>query len=566
MVRLDSDGRYDPSFGKGGTMVDRRISALRVLTTQPDGRIVAATEGFRLRNYRSDFRLARYRDDGDPDPSFGMEGLTPIESELEPSWEGPIAPHAIVVRADGGIAVGGEHPQGDSLAPQAIARLYTAGGAFVETVGRVPRISSEPTLAESRLAGLLPEQDGSLIMAGSGYGFGYLNGEGRASYRTTLLLARFVPGSGTPYDPSFGGGEGIVHPVLFPKTLAFEEARAIAADGGQLVVAGEAQRTLLLARYDSDGTLDPSFGQGGLATPAIEGTSGGLGTSRASAVAVQQDGRILVGGDTSRWDKWGYSKGGPFCEECPDMLVARFTPNGDLDPGFGSGGLVRLSSPRGTPLHGEVKEVVPLADGRVLAVATTPEGATLARLGADGSLDPSFGDRGVAVVKFPCWGRDLAKLRRQRCVATPRIRFRAGGLSTARPAVSFRVKPSLPWARIRMARLRLPPALRAGSGLSNRAHVVAIGGSKGAGSTRYLGAEVFERKPGRIAFRGLGEPRALEVKLRPGALRKAGRFEKKKALAFWLTVRFGREGTMAGKQTVRIEVDPVTGRVLRPGR
>jgi uncharacterized delta-60 repeat protein len=571
VVRVDSDGRYDRDFGKRGAVVDRRISPLHALTIQPDGGVVVATEGFQSARYRSDFRLARYRPDGAADPSFGLEGLTPIESELAPSWEGPIAPHAIVVRADGRIVVGGEHPLEPSSAPQAIVRLYGADGAFDETIGRVPQVNSEPTMTQSRLAGLLSEQDGSLVMAGSGYGYGYLDGEGNPRYHSTLLLARVIPGSGAAYDPSFGGGEGIVHPVLLPpsKELDDEEARAIAGDGGQFIVAGQARRTFLLARYNPDGTLDPSFGSGGLAAPPIEGTSGGLGSSWASAVAVQQDGRLLVAGGTSRWDKWGYSKGGPYCEKCPDMLIARFTPDGDLDPSFGSAGLVRLSSPSGVPLHGEVKEVVPLSDGKVLAVTTSPEAALLARLNADGSLDRSFGDQGLDVVNFPCWEKGLAKLRRQRCIATARLRLRVGGLSTDRPAVSFRVKPSLPWARIRMVRLQLPPALRTRDGFASRVRAVAIGGTKGAksaeGTTRYLGTEPVEEKSSRLAFRQLGEPRALDVKLLAGALRKTGRFEPNGDLVFRLTIRFGYKGGLAGKQTVRLRVNPATVRGLRPG-
>jgi len=536
LVRLNADGSVDKGFGDRGIVIDRRLNSLRVVAIGTGGRILAG----------SGRRLGRYLANGQPDATFGEGGIageaSPIPFANRYGWEGP---EALLVRPDGKLLVAG--PRNLSYPrPQGVVRLYNADGSFAEVVGFVPE-SGPPPFLQSVLSSLALEPDGSVAVTGSAV----------ARDRTTgssLLLGKLVPGSAAPFDPSFGAGESLVRSSRFQS-----RGSAIVQDADKLVVAGAADGTFLLARFDDRGMPDSSFGQGGYAVPAIEGTSGGLGTSEARSVAVQGDGGLIVAGDTTKWAPWSVSpKAGPSCEECPQALVARFTPSGVLDPGFGVGGVIPLTTSSGKPLLGEAEQVASLADGKILvqgSVVVPGSNLTnqfLTRLNADGSLDRSFGDEGLVRVRPQCLERSFEKLRRKRCIPAARIRLRSGGLSGAQPTLSLRVKPSLPWARIATVRIQLPPGLRATAGFEDRVRAVAIGGRRGSstmGPTRYFGANVVEPKPGRIAFNDLGEPRVLDVRLRPGALR-ALRRSLGRTSAFRVTVRFLYEGARAGRQTL----------------
>jgi uncharacterized delta-60 repeat protein len=543
IVRLNADGSLDSSFDDGGTVIERRVPQLHMVAIQPDGRIVAV----------SGTQLVRFLANGSPDPSFGDGGVAGDAGPYR-YWNrsGEEGSESVLIRPDGGILVAG--PRNLSYpTPQGIVRLYGPGGSFAETVGFVPAAGSPPT-AQSALRGIAIQPDGAVVGVGSAFV------EGRAG--DSLVLGRFVPESGSAYDPSFGGGEGLVRPNHFTSELG----SAIVQDAGGLIVAGEAEGTFMLARFGQDGKVDPTFGEGGFADPQIEGTSGGPGTSGASAVAVQDDGEILAAGVTSKWGDWTPGKSqfayscGSICEE---PLVARFTPDGQLDSSFGQGGLVRLTTPQGKRLAGgSADSMFALPGGKILVKGVSrPPGTALnvsflARLNPDGSFDPTFGDGGMVRLWPACSGKGLARLRRRGCIAGARAHLRVSRLASGWPSVSLRVRPSLPWAGIATVRLRLPDALRTTAALAEKARVLAIGGTRGSssdgGPNRYFGAQPSEPKPGRIAFNNLGEPQALDVRLRPGALRAVRASGRK--LVFHVTVRFLHEGVRAGRQTLAFRI------------
>lgn len=155
-------------------------------------------------------------------------------------------------------------------------------------------------------------------------------------------------------------------------------------DGG---TDGDADSSVVISCADAGepGTLDPAFGDGGivwLKYPA----------SGAHAVAVQSDGKIVVGGFTG-------GSGGKFA-------IARLLPSGALDTSFGSGGLVERQV--GT-VNSDIRALAVLPDGRILATGATREPAThftftTVRVLADGGADTTFGTGGLVVTSIP--GRD----------------------------------------------------------------------------------------------------------------------------------------------------------------
>jgi uncharacterized delta-60 repeat protein len=155
------------------------------------------------------------------------------------------------------------------------------------------------------------------------------------------------------------------------------------SNAGAPFFAGE----IRMARYHPDGSLDTSFGAGGLVTTDFGGAEFPL------AVALLPDGRIAVAG-------WRAS--GPLSQ---DLMVVLYESDGSLSPGFGNGGLVlTLFSPGGAPFGFDEAAAAVLVqpDGRIVAVgsAVTPAGwrvVALARYEIDGSLDASFGDGGKVI-------------------------------------------------------------------------------------------------------------------------------------------------------------------------
>ena len=144
---------------------------------------------------------------------------------------------------------------------------------------------------------------------------------------------------------------------------------------GQILTLGLLNNSLALRRLLTNGVLDTSFGNSGLATAPLSGFY-----SLESPV-VQADGKILVAGT----DGVGF-------------VVVRFASNGLLDPSFGSGGIVRPAF--GTPFGG--RSLTIQSDGKILVGGSASLGGTqefaLARLLTNGTPDMSFGTAGITVV------------------------------------------------------------------------------------------------------------------------------------------------------------------------
>jgi uncharacterized delta-60 repeat protein len=164
---------------------------------------------------------------------------------------------------------------------------------------------------------------------------------------------------------------------------------------GKIVAAGFAtvhdDQIVALARYNPDGTLDPSFGEAGKIVTPFDADY-----AIAVKVALQPDGKIVVVGTTFSIGTLGSEDG----------LIVRYNANGSLDRTFGSGhGFTVVDVPGA---DAAVFDVDIEADGKLFALgfATTtydgPESSRLLlmRLNADGSFDASYGERGMLRV-FP---------------------------------------------------------------------------------------------------------------------------------------------------------------------
>lgn len=147
-------------------------------------------------------------------------------------------------------------------------------------------------------------------------------------------------------------------------------------------------RSVAVVRLNADGTLDRTFGTGGrVQFKFVAGDQ-----AEARALDIQRDGRIVVAGSTSR----------PFVQD--SVVVARLLPNGQLDRAFGQQG-VQIVAFDSLASNGSALAVRALRNGRILVAgpAIKPAGNSvfgLARLMADGSRDPGFGQNGGVITEF----------------------------------------------------------------------------------------------------------------------------------------------------------------------
>ena len=211
------------------------------------------------------------------------------------------------------------------------------------------------------------------------------------AFSSSLLTTVLVSAADSDLDPSFDG-DGIVT----TNHNEFEQAHDVVIQpDGKIVAVGhsgifhESVReplTMMVARYNSDGSLDQTFGIGGIVT-------NGFGTySQAWAVALQSDGKIVVGG-----------RGGSFNQA--NFLMMRYNPDGSLDVTFGVGGAVLTTIGN----FSQIQDLVVLADGKILAAGEAPLAGqpfvtfvpTMARYNTDGSLDVTFDGDGVAQITPP---------------------------------------------------------------------------------------------------------------------------------------------------------------------
>ncbi len=215
------------------------------------------------------------------------------------------------------------------------------------------------------------QSDGKIVVAG------YTEG-----YTTGFALARYNRDGSLDNTFNF---EGKVVTEFDDPDLANQysnvEAYSVAIqDDGKIVVAGEggyqSHGGSLLARYNSDGSLDLTFDEDGIAfIDAI-----GVGRS----VAIQADGKIIAAGRADLPDETHKHR--------IVWAIVRLNNDGSLDKSFNNGGIVK--TPESSPYAASAKSAVLQADGKILVYGSSGNEAAIRRYNTDGSLDMFFGTDG----------------------------------------------------------------------------------------------------------------------------------------------------------------------------
>lgn len=373
-VATGAPGVLDSMFGDGGTEVvdvaGGTVDGAAAVAVQQDGRILlVGSVSVQSTSLSTRLHVRRLLPDGQPDPAFGAGGGATAGDGTR-SCTGT----AIAVQGDGKIvAAGGCNPIPAGQPGAFLVARFEADGGLDRRFGTggVVLTPVEAGPAEARGVAVLP--DGALVVAGLSQA---------ADFEGHVAVARYeADGS---LDPSFGDAGTMVTAV---GTSCTPEAMALQEDGSIVVAGGaafpDAGQRMFVARYTPGGMLDPGFGDAGISTaPAFPVGPYPSTVDTAYAIAVQADGKLLAAGAGSLG---GLS---------PTVALARWTPDGRMDPGFGGSSPAAPGTVAALGVESLANAIALLPDGRFLTGGRVVFSLfALTRWNADGTLDLSFGER-----------------------------------------------------------------------------------------------------------------------------------------------------------------------------
>ncbi len=383
----------DPSFGNAGIVITSQgtfggLGIASAMTIQPDGKVILVGEGW-TGPVSWDFAVVRYNVDGSLDTSFGGSGvvITPVGNSHDQA-------EAVAVAPDGRIVVGG-YASGAAPGASSFALVrYLPNGSLDTSFGGTGKIiGSLPGDLGMGFRNLAIQPDGKIVAVAYGYDSNSyivrynLDGSLDTSFNSTGIVV--VPGrayevaiqpdgkvtaagaaagnvavfrynsDGSP-DASFNGtGMAVTHVPgggSVAKSLALQQ-------NGKIVVAGttgfNGASFTAFVRYNPDGSLDNSFGSGGIATHSV----GSFNFALSGSIAVQADDKIIAAGSVGNNPQDGST-----------FALIRLNRNGALDPSFGDSGMVTTRITQ----HGYIETAFAVAvgaDGRIVAAGITDYGA-----------------------------------------------------------------------------------------------------------------------------------------------------------------------------------------------
>jgi len=358
---LGPSGSIDTGYGDQGKAIgtvtfgtdDAHFGPDVHVARQADGKLVAVGE---VLTSSSDFGVARYNEDGTLDTTFGTGGrvATDIGSNTADSALG------VTIQPDGKIIVVGS--TGEDTGDFAIVR-YDADGTLDTSFDTDGKVVSSFSATTDRAVGVAVQDDGKIVVAGD-----VANG-------TRFLLARYTPEGAL--DPTFNSAGSVSLPGNYARAMTIQP-------DGNMIVVGNAGDDMQVVRVTSDGILDTTFASDGVESLDFNGF-----VDDARTVTLQKDGKILVlgsAGISSTVERFG---------------IARLLPSGGLDTTFNTTGKVTVDGPSG----GVGRSLAVQSDGKILVAggAVSTENETdfyVARLTANGEVDPTFGEDGHVYVSF----------------------------------------------------------------------------------------------------------------------------------------------------------------------
>ncbi len=304
VARYNEDGSLDISFGNGGTLrfpVGPSKSFVMDMAQQPDGKILLG--GRTWDNVSGDFALIRLNEDGSFDDTFGTNGISRLETtETEAS-------ESIALLDDGTVLMVGYKDDNFTVAK------FNTDGSLDTTFGVNGWVVLTYDNASSFADDVNIQDDGKIVIAGFA-----LNGDNRFQIAAARLNA---DGS---VDNSFGTNGKVIFNV--GEWNDFGEGVAIQSDG-KILIGGhkwisnvQQKHDLFVARLNTDGSLDTSYGNNGVATARLVD-----GANYSNGIVLQADDKPILAGYT-------------ILQGEINMAMVRFDTTGNLDSTFDGDGMV----------------------------------------------------------------------------------------------------------------------------------------------------------------------------------------------------------------------------------
>jgi uncharacterized delta-60 repeat protein len=365
-------GALDPVFNSGYVTINTlpgNDDYVQAIGTYSDGRVVMA--GSSYDNYMT---LVRYSALGVLDNTFGTGGVV----KLRQGTNAEAVPYAITVLADNKVLVAGS----SWMSSKDFAVLKLKENGTPDSTFGVNGWATTPALGfEDEARAMVVQPDGKILVAGTAE-----VASGTKKY--DFAVARFN-GDGS-IDGGFGSG-GVVTLNINDNDIA--DGVAVQSDGKILVGGtsnedGDANYTVV--RYTSAGLIDGSYGAGGIATydMATFGTAGSK--DHGYGMAIQSDNKVLLTGFSA---PAGGGNG--------NVVTMRLTTQGQLDASFSGDGIANFNYGVSNTDEGS-RAVAVQSDGKILVGGdTSGEHAwfemLLLRYKSDGTPDSSFSSDGVAI-------------------------------------------------------------------------------------------------------------------------------------------------------------------------
>ena len=361
---LAAPGDLDPAFGTNGkvtTDFDGGPDVGREVAIQSDGKIVIA--GYTGENPGRDFALTRYNINGSLDTTFGIGGKVTTDFSSGDVGE------AVAIQSDGKIVMVGD------CGAFALARYHSNGSLDTSFDGDGKVKTAFDLYSPADPYDVAIQTDGKIVVAGT---FMKYQSVGPFFFHNDIIVARYNTNGGL--DTSFGNAGWVTTDVY--DIFDYGTAVAIQSDG-KIVVAGVAgafgDQNFGLVRYNADGSLDTPFGvDGKVITDFNNGSDWGYD------IAIQSDGKIVVAGFSNHSGN-------------DDFALARYNSDGNLDVTFGTGGKVT------TDFGGQTNRgwaVAIQSDGKIVVAGESDDDFALAVYNTNGSLDTSFGIDGKVTTDF----------------------------------------------------------------------------------------------------------------------------------------------------------------------
>ena len=372
-IAFSQDGTLDNSFDSDGKVtyaIADSICAAVDVEVQLDGKIVVG--GYQYgQDWLMNFVLLRYNSDGSLDNTFGVNGklITKFTS----------IPHSaslssLAIQDDGKIVGLGKYSDADDDAI-AIVR-YTVNGSLDNTFG----VGGKDTI---NVLGLTEPKEVKIQADGKILILSYVSG-----FDIEVIRLNADGSIDNTFD---GDGRVVIDPTAnmdYPYDMTIQ-------NDGKIVLCGTTSEDIFLVRLNSDGGLDTTFDSDGILTTDHESQ-----IQSATAITVQMDGKIVIGGSHGGWPS--------------QLIVIRYNPDGSLDTSFDTDGI--LTANFGTE-SSYLSDVVIQTNGKIVVAGTVDivgVGAlfAIARLNTDGSFDATFDSDGIQTTSFSIdddYGYALAK-------------------------------------------------------------------------------------------------------------------------------------------------------------